>query len=178
MKTFVIDAENNTTAYTSATKHPRTIEGMRTFNTEKALTKLAADWPVTRLAEIWNTLPGVTAVKKFKDRATGVTRIWNAIQALEPAQETETGNADGTPGTTCVEAAATLTGTAREGSKRARVLELMRQPDGVTLETIMSETGWLKHTVRGFVSGSLVRKGVPVESFRLDDGQRAYRVQV
>jgi hypothetical protein len=31
---------------------------------------------------IWNSLPGVTPVKKFKDRTTSATRIWKSIQEL------------------------------------------------------------------------------------------------
>jgi hypothetical protein len=34
---------------------------------------------------IWNSLPGVTPVKKFKDRTTAATRIWNRIQDLGEA---------------------------------------------------------------------------------------------
>ena len=52
------------------------------FSNEAALAKLAANWPAARLVEIWNSLPGETPVKKFKDRATAVSRIWKAIQSL------------------------------------------------------------------------------------------------
>ena len=34
---------------------------------------------------IWNSLPGVTPVKKFKDRTTAATRIWKNIQDLGEA---------------------------------------------------------------------------------------------
>ncbi len=56
---------------------------------------LAANWPTSRLIEIWNGIPGVTPVKKFKDRAMATTRIWAAIQSLngdvasEPAEEAQ-----------------------------------------------------------------------------------------
>jgi hypothetical protein len=43
-----------------------------------------ATWPGSRLVEIWNTLPGVTPVKKFADRRKAVARIWKAIQSLGP----------------------------------------------------------------------------------------------
>jgi hypothetical protein len=42
------------------------------FGTEAALAKLAADWPAARLIETWNSLPGETPVKKFKDRHKGI----------------------------------------------------------------------------------------------------------
>lgn len=53
------------------------------FASAKELAKLAANWLVTRLIEVWNTLPGVKPVKKFKDRATGVNRVWQALQSHE-----------------------------------------------------------------------------------------------
>ena len=53
------------------------------FRNDAGLAKPATDWPVARRVEIWNSLPGVTAVTKFKDRATGASRIWKAIQTLE-----------------------------------------------------------------------------------------------
>ena len=41
----------------------------------------------------------------------------------------------------------------------------------------MKATGWQAHTVRGFVSGTLIKKhGLKVESFRSEDKERTYRV--
>ena len=56
--------------------------GAERFATATAFAGLAADWPSARLIEIWNSLPGATAITKFKDRKTAVTRIWNVIQSL------------------------------------------------------------------------------------------------
>ena len=56
------------------------------FASEKELAKLAAEWPGSRLAEIWNSFAGVAPfselkpVKKFKDRKSAVARIWAAVQ--------------------------------------------------------------------------------------------------
>jgi len=60
------------------------------FRNEAGLAKIAAEWPMSRLVEIWNSLPGAEPVKKFKDRATGVARIWKQIQGLEPVATSET----------------------------------------------------------------------------------------
>jgi hypothetical protein len=50
------------------------------FASQKELVELAAGWPAERLVAIRNSLPGVTPVKKFKDRTTAATRIWRSIQ--------------------------------------------------------------------------------------------------
>ena len=55
------------------------------FASQKELTELAAGWPAERLVAIWSSLPGVTPVKKFKDRTTAATRIWKSIQDLGEA---------------------------------------------------------------------------------------------
>src|SRR5580704_2815219 len=81
MKSFTIDAENNITIHASV-KEAEAVPNSERFSNEGALAKLAANWPAARLVEIWNSLPGETPVKKFKDRATAVSRIWKAIQRL------------------------------------------------------------------------------------------------
>src|SRR3972149_1386181 len=88
MKTFTIDSENNITVFASY-KEAKTSDatGAVIFTTEDELAKLATDWPIARLVEIWNSLTGVTPVKKFTDRKTAIARIWKAIQSLQPAPE-------------------------------------------------------------------------------------------
>ena len=67
--------------------------------------------------------------------------------------------------------------TARTGTKTAKVLALLKRPGGVTLKALMKATDWQAHSVRGFLSGTLGKKiGTPVESFRSDAGERAYRL--
>jgi hypothetical protein len=81
MKIFTIDKTNNITVHTSVEDAEAVVHAER-FRNEQGLAKLATDWPATRLVEIWNSLPGVGEVAKFKDRATGVSRIWKALQTL------------------------------------------------------------------------------------------------
>ncbi|MEO5952549.1 MAG: hypothetical protein ABIQ44_08815 [Chloroflexia bacterium] len=65
--TFVIDVDNNITAYTAATAPSGTELKLseESFGAEKEFASLAGAWPAARLIEIWNSLPGVTPVKKF-----------------------------------------------------------------------------------------------------------------
>jgi hypothetical protein len=73
---------------------------------------------------------------------------------------------------------AAITATeAREGSKKATILELLRRPKGATLAEIAKATHWQNHSVRGFLSGTLHKKmGLTVESNKNEAGSRVYRI--
>jgi hypothetical protein len=68
------------------------------------------------------------------------------------------------------------TPAAREGSKKAMVLELLRSDGGATLQTIMAATAWQAHTVRGFMSTLPAKAGVTIESFKNEANERSYRL--
>jgi hypothetical protein len=82
MKHFTIENETNNITVHGSAKDAEAVPNTERFSSEAALLKLAGSWPATRLVEIWNSLPGETPVKRFKDRATAVSRIWKAIQNL------------------------------------------------------------------------------------------------
>ena len=175
MTTFTINAENNITAYADA---PADTTGTEVFASERDLAKAAAAWPSARLVEIWNSLTGIVPVKKFTDRKSAAARIWKQIQHLTPAPAPQ-------PPKAAPKKAKAVNGatkgnnasTARDGSKKATVLDLLRRPAGASLADIMTETGWQAHTVRGFISGTLTKKmGLTVESLRGEDKVRTYRI--
>jgi ribosomal protein L7/L12 len=180
MTTFAIDTDNNITAFTAAAQVP---EGQQHFATEKEFAKLSTDWPITRFVDVWNAFAGVVPfdslkpVKKFTDRKTAVGRIWKAIQALTPAPAPQAARVAPKEAKAAKDATnKDATPTAREGSKKATVLELIRRADGASVKEIMAATDWQPHSVRGFISGSLGKKmGLNVESFKRADGERAYR---
>src|ERR1035441_9247332 len=83
MKTFTIDNDNNITAFPTPDHAEAAVgTGSQPFTSQKQLAELAATWPPERLAEIWNSLPGVEPVKSFKSAQVAAWRIWNRIQAL------------------------------------------------------------------------------------------------
>jgi hypothetical protein len=57
---------------------------------------------------------------------------------------------------------------AREGSKKAIILDLLRRPKGATLDEVMKATKWQAHSVRGFIAGPIKRAGWSVESTKTD----------
>jgi hypothetical protein len=78
MTIFAIDSENNIAAHSSASEITDKVSEQ--FSSEKELAQLAADWPVSRLVDIWNRIPGLTPVKRFTSRRLAIGRIWKAVQ--------------------------------------------------------------------------------------------------
>ena len=68
MKMFVIDNAGKI----SAIQPESVTEGQTTFTTDTELAAVTSEWPSGKLVEIWNQLPGVTAVRKFTDRKSAV----------------------------------------------------------------------------------------------------------
>jgi hypothetical protein len=192
MATFTIDSEYKITAHAGP---PADADNSASFTNQKELAKLTAEWPISRLVDTWNKFVGVVpfedlkAVKKFASRKAAIARIWKAIERLFPdvaqpgkavvpakgkAKQSPTKSKRRDTGRTGAKGAATV---AREGTKKGEVFDLMRRKSGATLSEIMALTGWQSHTVRGFVSGTLVKKlGLKVESFRTKEKERTYRI--
>ena len=55
----------------------------------------------------------------------------------------------------------------RAGTKQALMIDLLKRPEGATVEQIAAATGWQHHTIRGAISGALKKKlGLTVEATR------------
>jgi hypothetical protein len=65
----------------------------------------------------------------------------------------------------------------RENSKQAQMIELLKRPDGATLNQLIEATGWQAHTVRGAMAGALKKKlGLNIESEKTYGQERKYRI--
>ena len=125
--------------------------------------KIAGAWPLKRLVEIWNSLPGVATVRKFTSRPIALERIWRALEPPEADVERQNRTKS-------------QKAHFREGSKAAQVYALVCRPEGATLREIQEATGWQRHSVRGFLSASIRKQGRRVRSFERA-GERVYRIK-
>ena len=134
------------------------------------------------LVDAWNSLTGVTPVKRFKDRASATGRIWEVVNAtLAPKPQAEPQPAakakrqrtsTPAPDTTAPTPDTTAPAPAREGSKKAQALAMLER--GTTREELQTAFGWLPHTTRGFLS--ILGKTRAIEVTRGEDGIRTYRL--
>jgi predicted ArsR family transcriptional regulator len=115
---------------------------------------------------------GQTATPTEAD--TGLTRAdaGSAVEAPTPATEADSA---ATPAKREAKAKAAKPGKAapaekpapRTGTKQALMIELLKRPEGATVEQIAAATGWQHHTIRGAISGALKKKlGLTVEATR------------
>ena len=175
--TFTIDVDNNITVLASSQLTEQHAEGTETFNNPQELAALAAKWPGSRLVEIWNGLPGVEPVARFTSRQVATTRIWKAIQNLEPNAGAGRRQAAPKKASARNRASRRTRPAGQENTKTAKVIALLQQPEGATLRAIMRATGWQTHSVRGFISGQLKKKlGLKVRSSKRD-GERVYSIK-
>ena len=108
-----------------------------------------------QLLALWNALPGVAKRKKVGDRTALIDQLWSAIEALpDPEPQPNVGRP----------------------SKQDEVIAMLRRPEGVTVDEVVSATGWLRHTVRGVFSGTLKKKlRLTIASAKEQRG-RVYRI--
>ena len=164
MAIFTIDTENNIAAHAAV---PTNLENAQAFASEKELAKIAAEWPGSRLVEVWNSFAGVAPftelkpAKKFTSRRAAVSRIWAAVQRLsahgaeqasDVAHTKRKSKKSAAKSSRQARAREAAKGDENRSDKKAEVLAMMKRAKGATLAEIIEATGWQAHTVRGFVS--------------------------
>lgn len=192
MSVFTITDDNNITVFGSADEAATTGDATAvTFDSQAALATAAAEWPMARLVEVYNTIPGNAEVTKFADRKKAVARIWKAIQPLAANGQISTPEAVAAepkrvrkPAKAGEKRAKKERGDKKaagkpageRSNKKAEVIAMMKRAKGATLAEIAEATGWQKHTIRGFVSILGSKGGVAVESSKNAAGERVYKI--
>lgn len=64
----------------------------------------------------------------------------------------------------------------REGSKAAQVIALLKREEGATVSQMSEATGWLPHSVRGFLAGALKKTHGLMTTSEAAEGGRVYRL--
>ena len=66
----------------------------------------------------------------------------------------------------------------RPASKQAKLIAMLKRPEGATIDAIVKALDWQPHTVRGAIAGALKKKlGLKVESEKVDPERgRVYRI--
>ena len=185
---FRLDEDGGISAYATQAEAAKAAaaEGGSTFETFRGLTTITKLKPVQLLVDCWNSLPGVTPVKRFKDRESAVRRIWAVIEesvaptmreALYPEQHKEPLRQGQTitltmAGLPVPQPEQQEAPAPREGSKKAQALAMLKA--GTTREALQTTFGWLAHTTRGFLS--ILGKTHKLEVTKQQDGTRYYRL--
>ena len=65
----------------------------------------------------------------------------------------------------------------RADSKQAQLIEMLKRPEGATIDEIVKKFEWQAHTVRGAIAGALKKKlGLDVQSEKVEQRGRVYRI--
>uniref|UniRef100_UPI00404883E6 DUF3489 domain-containing protein n=1 Tax=Yoonia sp. TaxID=2212373 RepID=UPI00404883E6 len=95
-----------------------------------------------------------------------------------PVGATDAPTEEPTPDTPAEPEAAPKARAPREGTKQAKLIAMLRAPDGVTIEEIMVALEWAAHTVRGAMAGALKKKlGLEVTSEKVEGRGRVYALR-
>jgi hypothetical protein len=172
MKIFYIEQDNRIRVEARARKEDANHPGRFSSSTEWK--RLAADLPLSRLVEIWNRLPKQKPVRRFMSRTAALDRIWAAVESMRTTDSKAARPSKGKKNP------AEQLGSIKDKhirGKTARMLALLKSQKGVSLEELLAVTGWQKHSVRGFLSGTVRKKlGFDLTSTRNAHGVRMYRI--
>ena len=108
-------------------------------------------------------------VARFIERVHFMSKASTATRTTKKAARTK--------GATKPKAATKTASAPRAESKQARLITMLKQPDGATIVEITKALEWQPHTVRGAIAGALKKKlGLKVESDKVDSRGRVYRL--
>jgi len=66
----------------------------------------------------------------------------------------------------------------RADTKQAKLIEMLKAPNGATIAEIGTAINWLPHTVRGAMSGALKkRQGLSIVSEKIEERGRVYKIK-
>ena len=129
------------------------------FSSVEGLQEVVGEWPLRRLVEVWNRLPNVRPLSRFEDRQIAVQRIWRRLTNAER------------------QAASNVALRRRRPARQTKtelVLQMLRRPEGTTLQALMKATQWQAHSVRGFLSRKVAKSlGLDLVSTKRK-GERVY----
>ena len=145
---------------------------MTTLNIEEQATTTVA--PVSAPAEeLKASSEKPKATKKAKSDARGAkgapAKGKTSKKATPSKKSPKGGKAPAKPATP-------ESGAPREGRKTAKAVAMLQRKNGATLSEIVEKMGWQRHTVRGFMAGTMKKAGYEVESFKPEGGERTYRI--
>jgi DNA-binding PadR family transcriptional regulator len=145
---------------------------MKLTDTQHKLLEAAAKHPQKRLTDFPATLKGGALIKVL-------TALCNA-GLITSNNKTREGTAEfviTTEGLKALGIPLALPTQHREGTKQARLIELLKRPEGASLAEMKEATGWQQHTLRGAMAGALKKKlGLNIVSEKTIDQERKYRI--
>jgi hypothetical protein len=163
MNAFTIDSDNNITVH--PTRKAAREAGAGVFDTAASLAELIG--PDTgRLVGIWNSLTGVTPVKKFPSRAVAARRIFAEIQKLAAPGAPEATRAPATRPTKKPKATKKSEAEPKTAGKKEILLGMISRRNGASLGELATALDWQKHSVRGFIA--TLGKTVNIQSFKTE----------
>ena len=105
-----------------------------------------------------------------------ITEQGLAAIGIEP-ENVHPAPSDATQPDTSAESGRAAKARTRSDSKQAKLIEMLRRPEGASIEEIVVAFGWQAHTVRGAIAGALKKKlGLDVRSEKIDGRGRVYRI--
>ena len=155
---------------------------MKLTDTQRALLEAAARHPHQHLAEFPANIKGGARIKvltamrnaqliapsttepgMFVATATGLQAIGITVAVAVPVPITAQ--------------APRATPITRAGTKQAVLIDLLKRSEGATLAQMTEASGWLVHTVRGAMAGTLKKKlGLEITSEKQPGIDRIYRI--